>query len=256
MMTVQPVIELLVEHVDRFDPGGVRGLYVFGSSVVGGLRPSSDIDLLLVTERSLSDDEREGLLRFLLRFSGRRATVAPGRPLELTSVVRGDVVPWIYPPMCDFLYGEWLRTEFDSGRLPEPHVNRDLAVLLTSLQTHAQVLRGPDPADVLHLVPAQDLRLAMRDSLAPLLDDLIGDERNVLLTLARMLVTLETGEILSKDQAARRILPSLRDPDRSVLALATAGYLGECEDDWSRKAEQTRKTALDLAVRIRASGCP
>jgi streptomycin 3"-adenylyltransferase len=96
----------------------------------------------------------------------------------------------------------------------------------------------------------------MRDSLAPLLDDLIGDERNVLLTLARMLVTLETGEILSKDQAARRILPSLRDPDRSVLALATAGYLGECEDDWSRKAEQTRKTALDLAVRIRASGCP
>ncbi len=253
MRTVQPVTELLVEHLDQFDPGGVRGLFVFGSSVMGGLRPNSDVDLLLVTERSLGDDERAGLLRFLLQFSGRRATVVPGRPLELTSVVRGDVAPWVYPPTCDFLYGEWLRTEFDNGRLPVPHASPDLAVLLTTVQEHARALRGPDPADLLHPVPVEDLRRAMQDCLDPLLEDLVGDERNVLLTLARMLVTLETGEILSKDQAARRILPGLREPDRSLMALAAAGYLGECEDDWSRQSEQTRAAALRLAVRIRAS---
>jgi hypothetical protein len=35
------------------------------------------------------------------------------------------------------------------------------------------------------------------------------DERNVLLTLARMLVTLETGEIVAKDETVRRTLPVL-----------------------------------------------
>ncbi len=256
MWLVQPVIERLADQVDRLDPGGVRGLYVFGSSVQGGLRPDSDIDLLLVTERSLDVDERRALLRFLLGYSGRRASVTPGRPLELTSVVRGDVAPWRYPPRCDFLYGEWLRTDFVGGALPEPHENVDLAVLLTTVREHARVLRGPDPAEVLRPVPAHDLRRAVRDSLEPLLEDLVGDERNVLLTLARMLVTLETGGILPKDAAARRILPTLDEPDRSVLALAAAGYLAEREDDWSRDPEQVRGAAMTMADRIRAARRP
>ncbi len=249
--TVQPAIELLVAHVDRCDPGGVRGLYAFGSSVVGGLRPDSDVDLLLVTERSLSVDERSGLLRLLLRFSGRRATVMPGRPIELTSVVHRDVVPWVYPPTCDFLYGEWLRTELEDGRLPERHLNPDLAVLLTTLRQHAETLRGPVPDVQVDPVPAEDLRRAVHDSLVPLLEDLLGDERNVLLTLARMLVTLETGEIVSKDHAARRILPRLPEPGRSVLGRAAAGYLGECDDDWSQEAGPHAQRP-ELAAWIRA----
>lgn len=116
---MQAVIDRLTGHLDKYDPGGVLGLYLYGSAAVSGLRPSSDIDLLMVTERSLGVDEREGLIGFLFQFSGRRATVAPGRSLELTSAVHDDVAPWSYPPRCDFLYGEWLRTEFADGRLPQ-----------------------------------------------------------------------------------------------------------------------------------------
>jgi streptomycin 3"-adenylyltransferase len=35
--------------------------------------------------------------------------------------------------------------------------------------------------------------------------DWLGDERNVLLTLARMIVTVEAGEVVPKDEAARRV---------------------------------------------------
>lgn len=126
-------------------------------------------------------------------------------------------------------------------------------MLLTTLQQHALVLRGPDPADLLRPVPASDLRRSLHDSLWLLLDDLVGDERNVLLTLARMLVTLETGEIVAKDEAVRRILPAVRDSDRSVLALAAGGYLGQREGDWSHMHGEAYETAAHLATRIRAS---
>jgi streptomycin 3"-adenylyltransferase len=52
------------------------------------------------------------LTDLLMQFSGRRATVAPGRPLEVTAAGLDDVLPWSCPPVSDFLYGEWLREEF------------------------------------------------------------------------------------------------------------------------------------------------
>jgi streptomycin 3"-adenylyltransferase len=220
---------------------------------MGGLRPDSDIDLLLLTQRSLRHDERESLLHFLFNRSGRRAITAPGRPIELTSVVLDDVVPWTYPPVCDFLYGEWLRDEFGEGRLPQRHANPDLAVLLTSLQLHSQVLTGTRPTDVLDPVPAQDLRRSVKDSLPSLLDDLVGDEGNVLLTLARMVVTLDTGQIVSKDEAARYVVPTLNPGGRSAMTLALRGYLVEAQDDWSDHRFELEETAAALAARIRAA---
>ncbi|MGH3118721.1 MAG: aminoglycoside adenylyltransferase domain-containing protein [Pseudonocardiaceae bacterium] len=251
---MQRAVERLSQHLETQDPGGVLGLYLFGSWVAGGLHPDSDIDLLMLTDRSLSLAERRGLVELLLQFSGRRATVEPGRPLELTSLVLDDVVPWTYPPVCDLLYGEWLREEFGDGRVPERHVNPDLAVLLTTVQQHVESVRGPNPAELLEQVPTQDLYRSMLDGLAPLLRELVGDERNVLLTLARMVVTFDTGRVVSKAEAARQVMSSLQEPRRSVMTLALGGYLGELSDDWSQCQVEAKSTAQYLAERIRDSG--
>jgi streptomycin 3"-adenylyltransferase len=243
--------EGLKDLVEYEDSGGVAGLYLYGSAVVGGLRGDSDIDLLLVTRRSLRHDEREGLVHFLLNCSGRRAICAPGRPIELTSLVLEDVVPWTYPPVCDFLYGEWLRDDFGEGRVPKRHVNPDLAVLVASLLQHAQVLTGVPPTQLLEPVPARDLRRSVKDGLVSLLGDLDGDERNVLLTLARMVVTLDTGQIVSKDQAALQVMPTLDQHGRSAMTLAFRSYLGEVQDHWSDHRTELEQTVSILADRIR-----
>ncbi|WP_188836138.1 aminoglycoside adenylyltransferase domain-containing protein [Flexivirga endophytica] len=136
-------------------------------------------------------------------------------------MVLDDVVPWKYPPVCDFLYGEWLRDEFIDGGIPRRRVNPDLAVLIASSRQHAECLRGPHPRDLLDPVPNADLRQSIRDSVEPLLSNFLGDERNVLLTLARMLVTAQTGQIVSKNEAAERVLPLLPSRHRRVLSLAS-----------------------------------
>jgi predicted nucleotidyltransferase len=247
------VVDDLVHLVVDRDYGDVAGLYLHGSAVVGGLRPDSDLDVLLVTRRSLRADERADLVEFLLSRSGRHASAGPSRPIELTSVVVDDVVPWVYPPMCDVHYGDWLRGDIAGGQVPQRHVEPDLAVLLTSLRQDARALTGPPPAELLDAVPPHDLRRSLVDGLDPLLGDLDGDERNVLLTLARMVVTLDTGQIVSKDEAARRILPTLDPAGRAVLTLALRGYLGEAADDWSTLHAALRPTVSTLTARIRAA---
>lgn len=115
---VDATIQTLHELVTRESPGAPVGLYLTGSSCDGGLRPGSDLDILLITRAPLQVRDRRMLIEHLLRYSGSGATRQPGRPIELTSLVLDDIKPWRYPAMRDFLYGEWLRADYEAGLLP------------------------------------------------------------------------------------------------------------------------------------------
>lgn len=39
----------VTDHLDRHDPGGVVGAYLYGSATSGGLRADSDVDVLVLT---------------------------------------------------------------------------------------------------------------------------------------------------------------------------------------------------------------
>lgn len=208
------------------------GIYLHGSAVLGGLKPASDVDVLVVSRRPMDDRQRQALLGGLLSVSG------PGdgaRPVELTVVVQSEVRPWRFPPTGDFLYGEWLRDELQAGRAPQPGPMPDLALLITMILAGDHPLAGPSPAEVLDPVPRADLVRASVAGIPDLLDDLDGDTRNVLLTFARIWTTLATGEIRSKDAAADWALALLPPEHRAVLDHAKELYLNcrYSEDHWS-----------------------
>ncbi|ONF73115.1 aminoglycoside adenylyltransferase domain-containing protein [Amycolatopsis keratiniphila] len=239
-------IKPLLDHLDREDPGGVLGLYLFGSGAAGGLKPDSDVDLLLVTRRSLGEDERGALVSLLLRLSGWRghADRFPGaadrRPIELTGIVAGDE-----PSRRDFQYGEWLREEFVEGCLPGPAEDPDVVILAATAHAAHRVLRGPALAEVVDPVPPDRLRDAALGVIPGLLSEIEGDERNVLLTLARIVVTVETGRIVSKDTAAALVGGGV------LLERARAGYLGTASDDWTGLSAEVASLASALADRAR-----
>ncbi len=63
----------------------VVGAYLHGSSVLGGLGPRSDIDVLVVSRRPTTRAEKRRLVDGMRALSIPPGRLAEGRPLELTS---------------------------------------------------------------------------------------------------------------------------------------------------------------------------
>ena len=230
----------------------IVGVYLYGSAAEGGLRPDSDLDLFVVTDRRLTHPEKAAIVAGLLPISGRDSRPARWRPLEVTIVAEGEIRPWRPAPRMELQYGEWLRDEMLAGKVePEPAENPDLGVLLTMVRGHGQALLGPSAGDLLDAVPAADLARSMVDGVPSLMADLEGDTRNVLLTLARVWVTLETGEIRSKDEAADWAISRLPDEHRPTLRRARdlyrSGGYGDPWDSSGRRLADRLITEIERA---------
>ncbi len=256
-------LDRVLDVVDRVLGDRVVSTVLYGSAAAGGLRRDSDLDLLVVVPTALAAGDARVIVDGLLPISGRRATIVPGRPVELTVVALDEVVPWRFPPRRQLQYGEWLRDEFAGGEIAPPVSDPDLALLLAQALGVHRLLRGRRLADVLEPVPAADVRRGILASLPALLDDLVGDERNVLLTLARMWVTLETGEFVAKDVAAEWAIERLGEAGEGAgtvaaaaaaaeaLRVARAGYLGDAADRWEARGDLAATAAAELAKRVR-----
>ena len=227
-----------------------------GSAVAGGLRPLSDVDVVVVTEEAPDADARRGLATELMRVSGRYGGAGPVRPIDVALVRRADVVPWRYPPRMAFAYGEWLRSAYAVGAGPAPGPQPDLAIVLAQARALGVAIHGPAPRDLLAPVPAADLRRALRDALPALLEDLVGDERNVLLTLARMWCTAATGGFVPKDAAAAWAAARLPDDLGGWLDVARRAYLGAVSDDWVDHGAEVAALAERLRQEIDVATAP
>ncbi|WP_338780336.1 aminoglycoside adenylyltransferase family protein [Streptomyces sp. DG1A-41] len=227
-MPDQPGTDYLVQLLRTTLGDSLLGIYLHGSATLGGLRPHSDIDVLAVVRDRTTRAQRRALVEELLKVSG----VDGRRHVELIVVVQDDVRPWRYPPTCDFLYGDWLREDYERGVTPAPEPSPDLAPLLTVVLRAGAPLHGPPPAHLLDPVPHDDLRRAVVAGVPELMDELDTDTRNVLLTLARIWTTLTTGTIRSKDAAAAWALDRLPAEHRPALARARAVHLGEEAERW------------------------
>ena len=227
------------------------GAYLHGSTGLGRPGPQSDLDVLLVNATPMSDGARTSLTELVLAVSGHypRPPGAP-RPLELTVVTQADVRPWRYPPVCEFLYGEWLRQGVESEELPRPFACPDLAIVIRMVLTCDRPLFGPRASDVFDPVPSRDLVRATAAGLPDLVDDLENDTTNVLLTLARAWRTCAVGDIVSKDAAARWAGEQLAPDLRGLLEHASAVYRGNAAAAWHNQMPLVRSVAERMLERI------
>jgi streptomycin 3"-adenylyltransferase len=227
------------------------GAYLHGSAVLGGFRPDSDIDLLVVSKRRTTVEEKRHLVDFLQSVSGAKAA-SPGRPVELDVVVESEIRPWRYPPPFDFHYSELWRERFESGDL-EPwtaSTNPDLASAITMALLGDEPLAGPPAAQVFDPVPRSDYVEAILRDIETVDEFLLWDTRNVVLTLPRIWSAVATDAVYSKEEAALWALLRLPAEHRLVLDLALAGYRGELDDSWDELRPQVRAYADHVVSEI------
>ena len=245
----------IVEHLRAHDPGKVLGAYLYGSAASSGLRSRSDIDILVLTHSSLNRAERQALIALLLEISGwiGHAEAFPEtrskRPIELTTLAVGESWTITEAPIIDFQYGEWLRESMWEGNLPQPTVDPDALTLIATAQSANVRLLGVPLGNLIPPIPLELVQRAVKAVIPELMKEIIGDEMNSLLTLARILVTLDTGQIISKDAAADMIAPTLNDADRALMEHARDVYLGNAPDSWAGYEERVLDLAHLLAER-------
>lgn len=209
------------------------GVYLYGSSVAGGRRKYSDIDLFVVTKRATTLQEKRNLTSQLLKISGIYMKNAH-LPIELTVVIQSEVNPWHYPACFDFQFGDWLRPLFESGNVTpwDTQEMPELALLITQVLLASKTLVGVPPEKLLDQVPYHDFISATFYGLDGLMDELQSDTRNVLLTLARIWCTVETDTIRAKKDAALWAIHRLPFELQPVLDRARAICMGEVEESW------------------------
>lgn len=244
MEQVNQCIDLLKSVLES----SILGMYLYGSSVNGGLEKYSDIDLFVVSERATTDKEKKKLVNHLLQISGIYMKSSK-LPIELTIVVKSDINPWHYPPKFDFQFGDWLRMKFESGIIePWPtKVMPDLALLITQILLASETLFGPRPNELLCSVPYRDFILATKAALKNLMADIHTDTRNVLLTYARIWNTIETNTIRSKPAAALFVINLLPKEYKPALERARAICVGEVSEFWD-DIEPLIKPCADFMV--------
>lgn len=229
----------------------ILGLYLYGSYTKGGLMPHSDIDLFVVLESPTGQSQKKQLIDGLFNISIEDSNDVR-RPIELSMALQNELRPWTGLPNIDFQYGEWMRKDFEKGRMsPWTNPHMDLAIIVTQVLEQGKRLYGAEANELLDAVPDRDLKLVMVGEVDDLLPDLKDDTRNVLLTLVRIWNTLETGEIASKQDAATWALKKVPGHMKSALGHALEACLGIAEEDWVKYQKSTKVLADYLESKIK-----
>jgi streptomycin 3"-adenylyltransferase len=227
--------------IERHLGSALQAIHLYGSALDGGLKPYSDIDLLVTVNAPLDEPIRQALLSNLLTVSAAPGEDRSLRALEVTVIEHREVVPWRYPAKRELQFGEWLRQDLLAGAFEPALLDIDLAILLTKVRQHSIALVGPEAEKLFEPVPKHDFFKALADTLkqwnSPA--DWEGDERNVILTLARIWYSAATGQIVPKDIAADWVLERLPIEYQPILHEAQQAYLGQRVDSLATCSDQT-----------------
>ncbi|HGM6861106.1 ANT(3'')-I family aminoglycoside adenylyltransferase [Serratia rubidaea] len=228
---INAVVDLLTRRLG----GNLMAIHLYGSAVESGLRPYSDLDLLVTLRAPLDNAQRASLMPALLALSAPPGAADGRRALEVTMLVYAQLVPWRYPPVRELQFGEWQREDIEAGIYEPAQQDADIAILLTKARHASVALVGDEAARLYPAVPPRDLRQTLQDTLALWQEsaDLLGDERNIILTLARIWYSVVHEAITGKEEAAVWLLPQLPAEHAATLQAARQEYLGLATQDWA-----------------------
>jgi glyoxylase-like metal-dependent hydrolase (beta-lactamase superfamily II) len=240
VIAAEAKLDELVHGLGEVLGSDVVGVYLHGSLALGCFNPAlSDLDLLVVTERPLSAEQRLALPPLLPR-SGR---------IEVSFLSAPALRPWRHPAPYDLHFGS------EQGPVG-PGEDYDLAAHFT-VACHAGVpLLGPPPTDVFPDVPWEDYEDSLRRDLETCGEH--GGRLYAVLSPARIWATLTERVVHSKASGAAWAIERAPEEYRPLLSQALETYRTGTSEPWFTRDEV--RPFVDFVIdqvtpsRSRASG--
>ncbi len=230
------------------------GMYLCGSLATGDFDQSSDIDFVVVTADSIPEDIFAALRSMhahIAAADSRWAAELEGSYIPRAALRRYDRSDARHPTL------ERGRNE----RLKWDWHGADWVIHLSILRERGLVLAGPPPRTLIDPVSPDDLRHAVRASLrewwAPMLDDTTrlqnrGYQAYAVLTMCRILYTLELGTVASKRAAAHWAQGTLGEGWTPLIQRA---WRGRDEPNGPAEAQDVNQTIDLIRYTLERAGC-
>jgi len=229
---VNAVLQTLRSSVQTILGDHFLGMYLDGSLAWGDFDPhTSDIDFIVVTVDSLPDKMLPALEAMHARIaasSSKWATELEGSYIPRQSLRRYDPIHALHP-------------NIERGRgetLSVKQHHSDWVIHRHILREHGLTLAGPAPHTLIDPIHPDDLRRAvltmLREWWAPMIHDPVrlhhsGYQSYAILTICRVLYTLQHGAVVSKPVAARWAQAEL-DERWSALIERAVAWGGQTDD--------------------------
>jgi len=210
------LISGFVERSKEILRSNLVGVYLHGSLAMGCFNPQkSDIDLIIVVDRSLSDAVKKAYLEMVVEHNA----MGPAKGIEMSIVLRKVCKPFVYPTPYEL--------HFSAGHLnryrddPDDYVRRmkgvdkDLAAHFTIINKRGRCLYGPPIEEVFAEVPSGDYLDSIWYDVEGAAEEITKYPMYLILNLARVLAFKEEGLVLSKKEGgdwALKHLPSKYHP--------------------------------------------
>jgi predicted nucleotidyltransferase len=224
------------------------GLYLEGSLASDDFDQDSDIDFVVVTDEDVSDQQFAALRAMHDRIASIDSWYAvqlEGSYISRHALRRHDPARALHPNI-ERGPGERLKMAYhDSAWQVHRAIMRERGVTLA----------GPDPRTLIDPLAPEDLRRAMVEPLHGWAASFFGDpaqlhvrgyQSYVVLTMCRMLYTLQTGRVATKPVAARWALRTL---DARWVPLIERAWEGRHNPDAEHAAEGARWAPLIAGAR-------
>jgi streptomycin 3"-adenylyltransferase len=199
--TKQQIQHLLVDLTKQLE-SNLMGVYLHGSLALGCFNPrTSDIDLLVLTDREIPLLTKKALVHLLLSISG-----IP-HPIEISFLSQGNLTPWKYPTPFEFHYSEGWRERFNEDLATgswkqlceQPQTDTDLAAHITVTRHRGICLWGAPLEKIFPDVPPKDFLASILSDLEWTLERLDQISVTGILNSCRVYAYLQERRICSKD---------------------------------------------------------
>lgn len=136
------------------------GIYIHGSMALECFREAtSDIDVLVVTDRKIPREERLAIVGDLMGIDRKPC------PLEMSALYIKDIIPWQYPTRCQFHYSDYWTEHYEklqSGQITESFIvdtdfeDTDIACHIKLTKQYGICVYGKPASEIFPDVPEAD----------------------------------------------------------------------------------------------------